>query len=268
MWCVVFKFPGDTYICSGGRFATELSAAEWVDRCYASRKFDDATVVALVSPDGEVRQAGRSYRKQLAAALQAELVRIEARVVQLRDELDLPPAGTVLAGRQAGPVSYETTADGVGGARVTKYAGHRTEIETTAYPNAAEANDAVEAVCPLKPPAPRIGVFPPYQLKARAEADHAAVIGKVVRVRHAQIGDGSDAGYRGVDFPQGLLIRVGNVFETRPDARDGLLDTFYHGDALPGQLPADDYVVWFDGPTYLADGTTNAGLLVVPQPGD
>lgn len=98
-------------------------------------------------------------------------------------------------------------------------------------------------------------------------ADLAGYVGAVVRAATATISDDADLDLR--DFPRGILIRVTGFAENdlQYHARERLTDTWLEGDALPDQLPADEHVAWFWGPTYHDDGrVTGRPTVVGPAP--
>ena len=90
------------------------------------------------------------------------------------------------------------------------------------------------------------------ELRERAADDHAAHAGKLIKVRGAQVGDGSDIDW--MEFPGGLWVRVRGTYDLSEHPRDHLADCYWHAEALPGQLRDGFHVSWVDGPTYYLDG--------------
>lgn len=89
-----------------------------------------------------------------------------------------------------------------------------------------------------------------------AQAEHERMVGRVVKVAAAHVGDGSDIWY--VQFPRPIRVRISPMSQG-PDCHEhgddgGLIDTEYDAEALPGQLPADQHVAYINGPTYYVGG--------------
>lgn len=97
------------------------------------------------------------------------------------------------------------------------------------------------------------------EVEALADETRRAYAGKVVALSYCHLGDGTDEGYRNVQFlrkkpllvmiytPSGSLSHEKMWYE---EENEDYLDTMWGGEALPGQLYHPDYVSWFYGPTF------------------
>ncbi len=87
-----------------------------------------------------------------------------------------------------------------------------------------------------------------------AQRHRRKLAGTMLAVTFAQLGNGTDDGYRGETYRQEepLLVRVTDepLHDNDLAWNRGTLDTFWNVEVLPGQLPEGTYVSWIDGPTY------------------
>lgn len=106
------------------------------------------------------------------------------------------------------------------------------------------------------------------EIEDRAVAEHAAAVGKLLKVTYAALSDDSDL--RDANYPKSkpLIVRIlSGPFDPTHDGNwhdddGGLFDSIWVAEALPGQLGDEEHVAWIDGPTYFLDGRRTANSWV------